>query len=99
MPLQDHCRPPLNLRRHWHAFHNAWATYLASHLNAQLPEGNGDFSLDIWEQRLELRGSLPTLPLWLRGEVCLPVELETTYDRTCREQKVFPEGVESKSRG
>jgi hypothetical protein len=36
--LLDHFRPPLSLRRHWHAFHNAWATYLASQLNALLPE-------------------------------------------------------------
>jgi len=26
MSLQDHFRPPLSVRRHWHAFHNAWAT-------------------------------------------------------------------------
>ena len=39
MVLQDHFRPPLSLRRHWHAFHNAWATYIASDLNAKLPEG------------------------------------------------------------
>jgi hypothetical protein len=37
MPLQDHFHPPLSLRRHWHAFHNAWATYIASALNQQLP--------------------------------------------------------------
>src|SRR4051794_13873136 len=39
MRLLDHFRPPLSLRRHWHAFHNAWATYIASDLNARLPEG------------------------------------------------------------
>src|SRR2546421_2237439 len=39
MPLQDHFRPPLSLRRHWHAFHNAWATYISSDLNQRLPEG------------------------------------------------------------
>src|SRR5207237_2747385 len=39
MALQDHFHPPLSLRRHWHAFHNAWATYLSSDLNRQLPEG------------------------------------------------------------
>lgn len=38
MPLLDNFRPPLSLRRHWHAFHNSWATYLASHLNSELPE-------------------------------------------------------------
>ncbi len=39
MPLQDHFHPPLSVRRHWHAFHNAWATSIASDLNHRLPEG------------------------------------------------------------
>jgi hypothetical protein len=50
--LQDHFHPPLSLRRHWHAFHNAWATYIASYLNQQLPEGyfaeaNVQFGIEI----------------------------------------------------
>lgn len=50
--LQDHFRPPLSTRRHWHAFHNAWATYIASDLNAKLPEGyfaepNVQFGIEI----------------------------------------------------
>ena len=50
--LQDHFRPPLGARRHWHAFHNAWATYLSSDLNRQLPEGyfaepNVQFGIEI----------------------------------------------------
>jgi hypothetical protein len=39
MALHDHFRPPLSTQRHWHAFHNAWATYLSSDLNQRLPEG------------------------------------------------------------
>jgi hypothetical protein len=39
MVLLDHFRPPLSSRRHWHAFHNAWATYLATDLNQRLPAG------------------------------------------------------------
>lgn len=39
MPLLDHFHPPLNLRRHWNAFHHAWATYISSELNRILPEG------------------------------------------------------------
>ena len=39
MVLQDHFRPPLSVRRHWHACHNAWATYISSDLNQRLPEG------------------------------------------------------------
>jgi hypothetical protein len=52
MPLQDHFHPPLALQRHWHSFHNSWATYLASALNAQLPanffaEANVHFGIEI----------------------------------------------------
>ena len=228
MPLLDHFRPPLSERRHWHSFHNSWATYLSGSLNALLPEGYfaeanvqfgveidvaafeepgvlppgvgwqspppdvslpvalqpgvaevGVFSksggptlagcielvspankdraahrdalvnkcaaylqagvgvvlvdvvterhadlhgellgrlgaggisggaplwlyasayrpveraeatvLDVWFEFLQLGQRLPTLPLWLRGGLCLPVELEATYERTCAEQRV-----------
>ena len=39
MALKDHFSPPLSLRRHWHSFYEAWATYIASELDVQLPEG------------------------------------------------------------
>jgi hypothetical protein len=52
MPLQDHFHPPLSLRRHWHSFHHAWATYISSDLNRLLPEGyfaepNVQFGIEI----------------------------------------------------
>ena len=52
MPLLDHFRPPLVLRRHWHSFRHAWATYIASDLNQRLPEGyfaepNVQFGIEI----------------------------------------------------
>lgn len=52
MVLLDHFRPPLNVRRHWHSFHNAWATYIAADLNQSLPEGyfaepNVQFGIEI----------------------------------------------------
>ncbi len=52
MPLLDHFRPPLDSRRNWHAFHNAWATFIASDFNARLPEGyfaepNVQFGIEI----------------------------------------------------
>ena len=52
MALQDHFRPPLSVRRHWHAFHDAWATYISSDLNQRLPEGyfaeaNVQFGIEI----------------------------------------------------
>jgi hypothetical protein len=228
MPLLDHFHPPLNLRRHWNAFHHAWATYISSDLNRMLPEGyfaepnihfgieidvaafeeaNGkshssdtgwtppapvltvpftmltdlvevrvfssdegptlagaielvspankdrpanrdafiskcatylqqgvglvvvdvvtdrhgnlhrgllerfaisedagdaelyavayrpvlraeETNLAMWPSEIHLGQPLPTLPLWLRGEVCLRINLESTYERTCQEQRV-----------
>ncbi|MUG98243.1 DUF4058 family protein [Scytonema sp. UIC 10036] len=46
-------------------------------------------SLDIWHESFNIGDSLPTLPLWLRGGLCLPVDLGATYDRTCREQRII----------
>src|SRR5947209_5090713 len=66
MPLQDHFHPPLSTRRRWHAFHNAWATYLSSDLNRRLPPGyfaesNVQFDIEIDVAAFEESGaSLPT---------------------------------------
>src|SRR5438874_862906 len=62
MPLLDHFHPPLSERRHWHAFHNAWATYLASQLNTLLPAGyfaepNVQFGIEIDVAAFEERSS------------------------------------------
>ncbi len=248
MVLQDHFQPPLSIRRHWHAFHNAWATYISSDLNQRLPEGyfaeanvqfgieidvatfeevesgstrdaspgdiidgsstgasegwiapaptqtvpiaiitdtvevlvfnreagptlagaielvspankdrpahrdafvfkcaaylqqgvglvivdvvttrkanlhdellaslrapgvvpweaelyaisyrsvhrTGQPNLDMWQASVGVGSSLPTVPLWLQGNLCLPVDLDATYDRTCREQRIMANGV------
>jgi hypothetical protein len=227
MPLLDHFHPPLSERRHWHSFHNSWATYLSSQLNTLLPAGyfaeanvqfgveidvatfeepgaaaappafvppppashpfemvgvvvevgifsrsggpqlagavelvspankdrplhrdafvskcvtylqagvglvvvdvvterpadlhrellvrlgvadpgpgpalsgsafrpverDGQRWLDVWREPIAVGQPLPTLPLWLRGGLCLPVELEATYERTCIEQRIQP---------
>lgn len=44
---------------------------------------HGQPSLDIWQEELAIGSILPTLPLWLRGEIILPVDLAATYERTC----------------
>lgn len=65
MPLLDHFRPPLSSRRHWHSFHNSWATYLAADLNRQLPPGyfaevNVQFAIAIGMAAHEEPGTSPT---------------------------------------
>ncbi len=48
----------------------------------------GLMTLDIWQENLGVGMVLPTMPLWPRGNLCLPVDLESTYDRTCREHRI-----------
>ncbi|WP_227254538.1 hypothetical protein [Frigoriglobus tundricola] len=59
--------------------------------SAYRPVERGDTTvLDVWREPIAVDQPLPTLPLWLRGGLCLPVELEATYERTCIEQRVQP---------
>jgi hypothetical protein len=53
-------------------------------------ERDGVSVLDVWREAIAVGQTLPTLPLWLRSGLCLPVELEATYERTCIEQRVQP---------
>jgi hypothetical protein len=56
---------------------------------AYRPAGHNDQArLDIWPAVLAVGQPLPTLPLWLRGGLYLPLELEAAYQRTCQEQRV-----------
>ena len=50
-------------------------------------------NVEIWHEPLTLGGTLPTMPLWLRGGICLPVELEATYELTLRELRVPTNGA------
>ncbi len=51
-------------------------------------EHQGKPSVDMWPHTLTLGQTLPTLPLWLHGDICLPVDLQTTYTLTCHEQRI-----------
>src|SRR4029079_11987727 len=69
MPLLDHFRPPLSERRHWHSFHNSWATYLSSRLNALLPDGyfaeaNVQYGVEIDVAAFEEQQAYPIPPGW-----------------------------------
>jgi hypothetical protein len=47
-------------------------------LNGQQPR------LETWAHPLELGKPLPTLPLWLADNLAVPLELEASYEETCR---------------
>ena len=40
--------------------------------------------LETWTHSLALGRPLPTLPLWLSGNLAVPLELEPSYEETCR---------------
>jgi hypothetical protein len=49
---------------------------------AYRPVGHEDrSSLEIWSEALAVGSPLPTLPLWLRGGPCMPLDLESTYEQ------------------
>lgn len=48
----------------------------------------GQASLEIWHEELAIGQPLPNLPLWLRGEGCLPVLLQPTYQKTCADLRI-----------
>jgi hypothetical protein len=35
-----------------------------------------------------LGGALPTLPLWLSHNVCVPVDLNAPYERACKQLRL-----------
>jgi len=45
---------------------------------------NEHWQMDTWNQRLALGAALPTLPLWLASNFAVPLELEPSYEETCK---------------
>ena len=44
--------------------------------------------LETWEHELAIGTPLPTLPLWLSEDFMVPLELESTYEETCRSLRI-----------
>jgi hypothetical protein len=44
--------------------------------------------LETWNSELVLAQSLPTLPLWLSEELAVPLNLESSYEQTCRDLRI-----------
>ena len=47
------------------------------------------WGLDVWAYELAVGAALPTLPLWLSADECVPVELEATYTDTGRDLRLW----------
>jgi hypothetical protein len=50
--------------------------------------GAGRWRFEAWEEPLELGQPLPTLTLWVGDELVVPLELEASYEETCRVVRV-----------
>jgi hypothetical protein len=44
--------------------------------------------VEVWPEVLTLGQSLPTLPLWLAVDLCVPLDLDETYLTTCRSLRI-----------
>jgi hypothetical protein len=61
------------------------------HLHASVyrtTKENGTWRLDVWPQPLALGAALPIVPLWLAADLAIPLELEVTYEETCRALRI-----------
>lgn len=44
--------------------------------------------LESWNHPLTIGAPLPTLPLWLSDELAIPLDLEASYEQTCRDLRI-----------
>jgi hypothetical protein len=44
----------------------------------------GPWRIETWLYPLEVGEPLPTLPLWIAGDLAVPLDLEASYEETCR---------------
>jgi hypothetical protein len=51
----------------------------------------------VWDHPLAVGGPLPTLPLWLKEDLVVPLVLDATYEETCRTLRI-PRRINSRLR-
>ena len=44
--------------------------------------------LESWSEALAVSQPLPKLPLWLADDLVVPLDLEESYERTCRDLRI-----------
>jgi Protein of unknown function (DUF4058) len=54
----------------------------------RVAESNGNPALEVWQNALHLDSLLPTLPLYLKGGLSVPIQLNETYEYTCIRQRI-----------
>jgi hypothetical protein len=51
------------------------------------PRGAGRW-LEVWNHPLTIGSSLPCPPLWLSDDLAIPLDLEASYEKTCRDLRI-----------
>jgi len=46
------------------------------------------YRLEVWHQTLSVGQALPCLPLWLAEDLAVPLDLEASYEQTCRDLRI-----------
>jgi hypothetical protein len=49
---------------------------------------NGATRVEAWPETLVIGEELPTLPLWLAVDLCLPLPLEASYSAACHSLRI-----------
>ena len=44
--------------------------------------------LEAWNRQMVIGQPLPVLPLWLSDELAIPLDLEASYEQTCRDLRI-----------
>ena len=44
--------------------------------------------LESWNHPLSIRSAFPVLPLWLSDDLAIPLDLEASYEQTCRDLRI-----------
>ncbi len=59
--------------------------YAAAYRPSQAKDG---VHLDYWMETLAIGSSLPTLPLWIGPDLCVPLPLDQAYSRACTSSRI-----------
>lgn len=59
--------------------------YAAAHRAVSAPQG---LHLETWAHLLSLGDALPTLPLWLQPDLCIPLDLDASYQAACVARRI-----------
>ncbi len=49
---------------------------------------NKAVQLECWVEPLAVGGELPTMPLWIAPDLCLPLNLEQAYKQACKSSRI-----------